>query len=230
VAQPLRPRYYSISSSPRIHGATTAHLSVGLTEIVVPGMPNRHFRGLSSHYLHTRRVGDRMNIFINRAEGFRLQDDLAKPMIFVSAGTGYAPMRAFLWERLALKRAGVTLGPAMLFNGIRASGLDYIYRDEIEAFVAEGVLDQLHVAISRETPGKRDYVQDRIAAQGAQVWALVQQGGYIYICGSQALRDDVRHAFVNVAVTHGALSPEDAETYMVALESTEGRYRPDVWG
>jgi cytochrome P450 / NADPH-cytochrome P450 reductase len=230
VAQPLRPRYYSISSSPRIHGATTAHLSVGLTEIAVPGMPDRRFRGLSSHYLHTRRVGARINIIIDRAEGFRLQDDVAKPMIFISAGTGYAPMRAFLWERLALKREGVTLGPAMLFNGIRASSLDYIYRDEIAMFVEEGVLDHLHVAMSRETPGKRDYVQDRIAAQGAQVWEFMQQGGYIYVCGSQALRDGVRRAFVNVVTTHGALSPEDAEAYMVALESNEGRYRPDVWG
>jgi NADPH-ferrihemoprotein reductase len=175
-------------------------------------------------------VGARINIIIDRAEGFRLQDDVAKPMIFISAGTGYAPMRAFLWERLALKREGVTLGPAMLFNGIRASSLDYIYRDEIAMFVEEGVLDHLHVAMSRETPGKRDYVQDRIAAQGAQVWEFMQQGGYIYVCGSQALRDGVRRAFVNVVTTHGALSPEDAEAYMVALESNEGRYRPDVWG
>src|SRR5581483_2709442 len=114
VAQPLRPRYYSTSSSPRIHGPTTAHISVGRAEIAVPGMPDRRFRGMSSHYVHTRRVGDRMNVFIDRAEGFHLQEDLAKPMLFVSAGTGYAPMRAFLWERLAMQREGIALGPALL--------------------------------------------------------------------------------------------------------------------
>jgi cytochrome P450 / NADPH-cytochrome P450 reductase len=229
VAQPLRPRYYSTSSSPRIHGQATAHISVGQSDSPVPGKPDRRFRGMSSHYVHTRRDGDRMNIFIDRAEGFHLQDDVAKPMVFISAGTGYAPMRAFLWERLALKREGGKLAPAALFNGIRSSTFDYIYRDEIEAFVAEGVLDHLHVAMSRETPGKRDYVQDRIVEQGALVWALVQQGGYIYVCGSQAMRNDVRGALVSVFMRHGALPAEAAEAYMRELESSEDRYRPDVW-
>jgi sulfite reductase alpha subunit-like flavoprotein len=75
-----------------------------------------------------------------------LQADVTKPMIFVAVGTGFAPMRAFLWERLAMKRAGVPLAEAALFNGIRSSSLDYIYRDEIERFAEEGVLDHVHLA------------------------------------------------------------------------------------
>jgi sulfite reductase alpha subunit-like flavoprotein len=180
--------------------------------------------------VHTLREGDRMNIFLDRAEGFHLQEDVTKPMIFVSAGTGYAPMRAFLWERLAMKREGVKLAPAALFNGIRASNLDYIYRDEIEMYVEEGVLDHLQMAMSREVPGKRDYVQDRIVQQGKLVWKLLQDGAYVYICGSQRMRDDVRAAFVTVCETNGKLSPADAEAYMVELETTLDRYRPDVWG
>ena len=230
VAQPLRPRYYSTSSSPRIHGNATAHVSVGRHATPVPGMPGRELRGMSSHYVHTRRAGDRMNIFIDRAEGFHLQEDITKPMIFVSAGTGYAPMRAFLWERLAMQREGVQLAPAALFNGIRASKLDYIYRDEIEMFVQEGVLDYLYVAMSREVPGQRDYVQDRIVSQGPLVWDLVRQGGFIYVCGAQVMRDDVRSAFVSVFAQYGAMTPEAAEAYMVQMATTENRYRPDVWG
>jgi cytochrome P450 / NADPH-cytochrome P450 reductase len=107
VAQHLRPRYYSTSSSPRIHGDGVAHLTVGLEATPVPGMPNRDFRGLSSHYLHSLREGDRLNVFHDSADGFHLQEDPTKPMVFVSAGTGFAPMRAFLWERLALKQAGM---------------------------------------------------------------------------------------------------------------------------
>jgi sulfite reductase alpha subunit-like flavoprotein len=84
--------------------------------------------------------------------------------------------------------------------------------------------------MSRETPGVHDHVQDRIAAHGADVWELMQQGGYIYVCGSQAMRHDVRRAFINVAITRGGLAPADAEAYMVRLERNEGRYRPDVWG
>lgn len=229
VAQPLRPRYYSISSSPRIHGTGWAHVSVGAQYFPIPGMADRVFQGMSSHYVHSMREGDTINIFLDRAEGFHLQRDIARPMIFVSAGTGFAPMRAFLWERLAYNREGAKLGPAVLFNGIRSSKLDYIYREEIEMFVREGVLDALHVVMSREVADKREYVQHRIVQESDLVWKLVQAGGYIYVCGSQAMRDDVRAAFVSAFARAGSLSPEDAEARMRALEADD-RYRPDVWG
>jgi len=229
VAQPLRPRYYSTSSSPRIHGADVAHVTVGLEAAPVPGLPGRDFRGMSSHYLHTLREGDRLNVFIDSAARFHLQEDTAKPMIFVSAGTGFAPMRAFLWERLATKRAGAGLAEAALFNGIRSSTLDYIYRDEIEQFAAAGVLDHVHVAASRERPGRRDYVQDRIREQGVLIWRLLAAGGYAYVCGSQPMRDAVHAAFADVIAEHGRLPREHAQAYLHELETT-ARYRPDLWG
>ncbi|GAC1519960.1 MAG: bifunctional P-450/NADPH--P450 reductase [Thermoleophilaceae bacterium] len=230
VASPLRPRFYSTSSSPRIHNDATAHVCVGHAASPVPGMPGREFRGMSSSYVHRLREGDRINVFLDRAEGFHLQDDVSRPMIFVSAGTGYAPMRAFLWERLAMRREGVELGSASLFNGIRSSALDYIYRDEIEMFLEAGVLDHLYVAMSREVPGERVYVQDRIVEQGALVWDLIERGAYVYVCGSQAMRYAVRAAFVNTFALHGGLTPEESEAYMTKLETSEDRYRPDVWG
>jgi cytochrome P450/NADPH-cytochrome P450 reductase len=229
VAQPLRPRYYSTSSSPRIHGDGVAHLTVGLEATPVPGAGGRDFRGMSAHYMHTLREGDRLNVFHDTAAGFHLQEDAAKPMIFVSAGTGFAPMRAFLWERLAMKQAGVSLAEAALFNGIRSTSLDYIYRDEIELFAAEGVLDHVHVATSRERPGCRDYVQDRIREQGALVWRLLTADGYVYVCGSQPMRAAVRAAFVDVVTEHGSLPRERATAYLDELETT-ARYRPDLWG
>ena len=229
VAQPLRPRYYSASSSPRIHGDGVAHVTIGLEATPVPGMPARDFYGMSSHYLYTIRDGDRLNVFRNSADGFYLQEDVTKPMIFVSAGTGFAPMRAFLWERAAMKRGGTSLAEAALFNGIRSASLDYIYGDEIEHFAAEGVLDHVHIATSREPPGCHDYVQDRIREQGALVWRLLAAGGYVYVCGSQPMRDGVRTAFADVAAEHGALTRERAAAYLDELETT-ARYRPDLWG
>ena len=227
VAQPLRPRYYSASSSPRVHGAGVVQLTVGLEAAPVPG--GQQFRGMGSHYLHTLRKGDRLNVFLDSADGFHLQQDATKPMIFVSAGTGLAPMRAFLWERLAMQRAGVPLAEAALFNGIRSSSQDYIYRDEIARFAAEGVLNHVHVVMSREQPGRREYVQDRIRAQGALVWRLLEAGGYVYVCGSQPMRDAVRTAFTDVIADHGELPLERAAAYLHDLETT-ARYRPDLWG
>ena len=227
VAQPLRPRYYSASSSPRVHGEGVVQVTAGLEATPVPGgLP---FRGMASQYLHTLHRGDRLNVFLDSADGFRLQQDVTKPMIFVSAGTGLAPMRAFLWERLAMQRAGVTLAEAALFNGIRSASQDYIYRDEIGRFAAEGVLSHVHVAMSREQPGQREYVQDRIRAQGALVWRLLAAGGYVYVCGSQPMRDAVRAAFADVISDHGGLPRDRAAAYLDELE-TAARFRPDLWG
>ncbi len=229
VAQPLRPRYYSPSSSPRVHG-DVVHLTVGLEDVPVPGRAERVFRGMSADYVHKLRDGDRINVFLESADGFHLQDDVSKPMIFVSAGTGLAPMRAFLWERLALKRQGVALSEAALFNGIRSRDLDYIYRDEIEMFTAEGVLDHLHVVTSRERPDCHEYVQHRLRANGALVWRLLAEGGYVYVCGSKPMRDGVRDAFVDVIGEHGKMPHEHAEAFLEELELSETRYRPDLWG
>jgi len=229
VAQPLRPHYYSTSSSPRIHGDSVAHLTVGLEAVPVPGTPGRDFRGMSSRYLHTLREGDRVHVFHDSADGFHLQDDATNPMIVVCAGTGFAPMRAFLAERLAMKCAGVPLAEAALFNGIRSTSLDYIYRDEIERFAADGVLDHVHIAASRERPGRRDYVQDRIREQGALIWRLLAAGSHVYVCGSQPMRAAVRAAFADVVADHGSLPREHAEAYLQEMETT-ARYRPDLWG
>jgi cytochrome P450/NADPH-cytochrome P450 reductase len=229
VAPPLKPRYYSTSSSPRIHGDAVAHLTVGLEATPVPGTPGRDFYGMSSHYMHALREGDRLNVFLDSADGFHLQDDVTRPMIFVCVGTGFAPMRAFLWERLALKHAAVPLAEAALFNGIRSSSVDYIYRDEIERFTAEDVLDHVHIATSRERPGHRAYVQDRIREQSALVWRLLADGGYVYVCGSQPMRDAVRVAFVDVVAEQGSLPREQAEAYVGEMERT-AHYRPDLWG
>jgi cytochrome P450 / NADPH-cytochrome P450 reductase len=219
VAPPLRPRYYSASSSPRVHGDGIAQLTVGLT--LTP-----EFTGAGSGYLHALRPGDRLNVFGDSADGFRLQPDLTKPMIFVSAGTGVAPMRAFLWERLAARRAGAALAEAALFNGIRTRH-DYLYREEIGQFAAEGVLNHVHVATSREAD--RRHVPDLIRAQGALIWRLLEAGGYVYVCGSAPVRAAVRAAFADVIAEHGGLPRERAAARLDELETT-ARYRPDLWG
>ncbi len=223
VAQPLRPRYYSTSSSPAIHGDRIAHLTVGRAA------PGDRIRGVASHYLHGLRDGECVNVFLDSAEGFHLQDDPAKPMIFVSAGTGIAPMRAFLWERLALRRAGAPLAEAALFNGIRSRRLDDVYRDEIRQFVTTGVLDHVHVATSRERPERRDHVQDHIREQGTLVWRLLAAGAYVYVCGARPMREAVRAAFVDVVAEHGRMPLAQAEAHMHELENV-ARYRPDLWG
>jgi hypothetical protein len=112
----------------------------------------------------------------------------------------------------------------------RGADDDYIYRDEVERFVAEGVLQTVRVASSRRRPERREYVQDRIRQEGELVWRLLDDGAYVYVCGSRPMREAVRAAFVDVVAEHGARTDEEAEMYLQELEATENRYRPDVWG
>jgi sulfite reductase alpha subunit-like flavoprotein len=74
------------------------------------------------------------------------------------------------------------------------------------------------------------YVQDRLREQGALVWRLLEGGGYVYVCGSQAMREGVRDAFVDIAAEHGKMPREHAEAFLEELEISEQRYRPDLWG
>ena len=117
---------------------------------------------------------------------------------------------------------------AMIMFVFAASGRELRRFNEIARFAAEGVLNHVHVAMSREQPGHREYVQDRIRAQGALVWRMLAAGGYVYVCGSQPMRDAVRAAFTDVIADHGGLARDHAAPYLDELETT-ARYRPDLW-
>jgi sulfite reductase alpha subunit-like flavoprotein len=91
------------------------------------------------------------------------------------------------------------------------------------------VLDHLYLAASRQGADRRVYVQDLIREQGALLWRLINAGGYVYVCGSQPMREGVRDAFVDLIIEHGSLPREHAEAFMCELETTQNRYRPDLW-
>jgi sulfite reductase alpha subunit-like flavoprotein len=124
----------------------------------------------------------------------------------------------------------VALGEAVLFDGIRSRDLDFIYGDEVEQFVADGVVYHLHLACSRGSAAIREYVQDAIRADGALVWRLLEAGAYVYVCGSLPMRNGAKGAFVDVVAEYGKMPREHAEAYVDELEMQQNRYRPDLWG
>ncbi|KAL6528959.1 MFS transporter multidrug-resistance type transporter [Orobanche minor] len=177
VAPRVQPRFYSISSSPKI-GPSRIHLTCVCSTWMKNTAPMEESLDCSS-----------APIFF-RSSNFRLAADPKVPFIMIGPGTGLAPFRGFLQERLALKESGAELGPAVLYFGCRNSKLDYIYEDELDSFVKAGVISELVLAFSREGPTK-EYVQHKMAekeeaistcAVMIEVWHVMSIEHFTILC------------------------------------------------
>ena len=95
--EPLQPRLYSISSSPRVE---TNRLSTTV-DVVRYDLGARTRLGVASTFLGDRaRPGQAIRMYVQRAHNFALPPDPATPIIMVGPGTGIAPFRAFLQDRM----------------------------------------------------------------------------------------------------------------------------------
>ena len=224
---PLRPRYYSISSSPLVSPNACA------ITVAVVSEPHRAgtgtFEGICSNYLRPQRAKNVVYAFVKDTKSaFRLPAEPATPVIMIGPGTGLAPFRGFLQERAALKKQGKTVGPTHLFFGCRRPDQDFIYADELKAFEAEGTT-KLHVAFSRSAGQPKAYVQNLVTREAAALWELLQKGAHIYVCGDASkMAPAVRTAFVDLVAEHGKMSRADAEQRIDGM-AAENRYCTDVW-
>ncbi|MEV7706261.1 bifunctional nitrate reductase/sulfite reductase flavoprotein subunit alpha [Streptomyces sp. NPDC088922] len=217
----LRPRLYSISSSP-----LTDPGLVDLTVSVVR-YENRHGavrKGVASTFLADAEAGSPVAVFVQRAPHFRPPADPATPMVMVGPGTGVAPFVGFLDERRALGHRAAN----WLFFGEQRSATDFYYREELDSLRRDGTLTRLDTAFSRDQRAKI-YVQDRMREHGAQLWSWLQEGAHFYVCGDASrMAKDVDRALLDIAVAHGGLQ-EDAATAYVEQLAADKRYVRDVY-
>lgn len=219
--EPLQPRLYSISSSPAASPGEL-HLTVDAVRYDIGG---RRRLGVASTYM-----GDRLSpsqsvqVYIQKAHGFALPADPAKPIIMVGPGTGIAPFRSFLHHRAATKASG----KAWLFFGNQHEATDYLYKEELATLQASGVLTRLSLAWSRDG-SQKVYVQDRMRQDAAEVWRWLQQGTHFYICGdAKRMAKDVETALADIIAGEGQMSIAAARDYIADLKAS-GRYQADVY-
>jgi sulfite reductase (NADPH) flavoprotein alpha-component len=218
---PLQPRLYSISSSPKVDPRRVA-LTVDAVRYRVDG---RGRLGVASTWLADRiRPGDKLKAYVQRAHGFGLPPDPAVPIIMVGPGTGVAPFRAFLHERMATKASGRN----WLFFGHQRRNCDFFYEDEWAGMKAAGVLTRLSLAWSRDGEEKF-YVQDRMREVGRDLWAWLADGAHVYVCGdAKRMAKDVERALVDIVAQHGVRSTDEAIAFVAELKK-RGRYQQDVY-
>jgi sulfite reductase (NADPH) flavoprotein alpha-component len=219
--EPLQPRLYSIASSPKVDPTR-----VSLTVDAVRYQVARRLRlGVASTFFADRaREGARLKVHVQKAHAFGLPAGPAVPIIMIGPGTGIAPFRAFLHERMATKAPGRN----WLFFGHQRSDYDFFYADELAGMKSAGVLTRLSLAWSRDAEDKF-YVQDRMRQVGRDLWAWLADGAHVYVCGdAQRMAKDVERALVEIVAQHGVRTADEAVAFVAELKR-KGRYQQDVY-
>jgi len=220
--RPLVPRLYSIASSQQAVGEE-AHLTVAVIDYE---LDRERRTGAASSYLAGLHGTDaRTRVFVEHNERFRLPADASRDVIMIGPGTGVAPFRGFLQHREA---QGAT-GRNWLFFGARHFQSEFLYQAEWQDAVKKGLLSRLELAFSRDRSIAREYVQDRVRNAGKDLYAWLENGAYVYVCGdAERMAPDVNAALVDVVARHGSLDREGAEAYVRRL-ADDRRYLRDVY-
>ena len=216
----LQPRLYSIASSLKTNPGRVA-LTVDAVHYDING---RTRLGVASTFLTNRiEPGQRIKAYVQKAQAFALPADPAVPIIMIGPGTGIAPFRAFLHERMATKAPGRN----WLFFGHQRHDYDFFYEDELTGMKAVGALTRLSLAWSRDGEEKF-YVQDRMRQVGGELWSWIADGAHIYVCGAITMGKDVERALVDLVAAHGARTIDQAIAFVADLKK-KGRYQQDVY-
>ena len=218
--RPLQPRLYSLASS-LASAPDEAHLTVAPVRYRLHDEPRS---GVASGLLADRAAPDTvLPVYIQSNPHFRLPGN-DTPIIMIGAGTGVAPYRAFLQQREA---AGAD-GKSWLFFGERNFRTDFLYQTEWQGWLKDGTLSRMDVAFSRDR-AEKTYVQHRMQEQAADLFAWLEEGAHVYVCGDAAhLAPDVHTALIDIVAGQAHTGREAAEDYVRSLQA-DHRYQRDVY-
>ena len=217
----LSPRSYSIASSQNAN-PDEVHLTV--TAVRYDAFGSEHWGAASTHLADRLEEGDTVPVYIEQNSRFRLPDNDDVPIIMIGPGTGVAPFRAFVEERAERNATGSN----WLIFGDRTFSDDFLYQLEWQRHLRNARLDKLDVAFSRDQPEKF-YVQHRLRERAQELFAWLERGAYIYVCGdSKNMAGDVNDALIDIIADQANLDRVAAEQRLKDLRRA-GRYQRDVY-
>ena len=217
----ITPRLYSIASS-QSEVEEEVHLTVGLVQYQA-GDANRQ-GGASGFLANGIDEGGEVKVFVEHNDNFRLPANSETPVIMIGPGTGVAPFRAFMQEREATEASGDN----WLFFGDQTFTQDFLYQVEWQGYLKSGLLTKIDLAFSRDQ-AEKIYVQDRLLENADEIFAWLERGAHIYVCGDMSrMAKDVEEALLSIIATKGQISEEQATEYLKDLRNAK-RYQKDVY-
>jgi sulfite reductase (NADPH) flavoprotein alpha-component len=217
----ITPRLYSIASA-QSEVEEEVHLTVGVVSYDANG--DTRTGGASGFLCQRLEEGQKVRVFVEHNDNFRLPQSDDTPVIMIGPGTGVAPFRAFMQER----EARDATGDNWMFFGDQTFTQDFLYQVEWQNYLKSGLLTRMDVAFSRDQ-AEKIYVQDRLKEQASDVFSWLERGAHLYICGdANRMAKDVHQTLVEIIQEHGKLSAEQAEDYLKSLRSNK-RYQKDVY-
>ena len=221
---PLRPRLYSISSSPA-ESDDELHLTVAVVRYHAHG--GERLGAASGHLGERLEPGAALPVYVAENTGFRLPADPDAPIVMIGAGTGIAPFRAFLQHRAARGDRGRN----WLLFGNRHFHRDFLYQRDWQAWRRAGLLHRVELAFSRDRRdpgGDKTYVQHRLRACGAEIRRWLDDGAHLYVCGATAMGQAVDAALGELLAGERAPDPAAAAAALDDLRQT-ARYHRDLY-
>ncbi|MBM7693673.1 sulfite reductase (NADPH) flavoprotein alpha-component [Peribacillus deserti] len=221
ILRKMPSRLYSIASSLSAN-PDEVHLTIGAVRY---DSFWRERKGVCSIQCAERlQPGDTIPVYIQKNQNFKLPENPQTPIIMVGPGTGIAPFRAFMQER---EETGAS-GKSWLFFGDQHFVTDFLYQTEWQKWLKEGVLTKMDVAFSRDTDEKV-YVQHRMLEQSKELFAWLQDGAVLYICGDEKnMAHDVHNTLLEIIEKEGSMSREQAAEYLAGMQQNK-RFQRDVY-
>jgi len=221
ILRKLPARLYSISSSAKANPGEV-HVTIRTVKYEAHG---RQRYGVCSTFAAERlEPGEKVPVYIHNNPNFKMPSNPDAPIIMIGPGTGVAPFRAFLGDR---EETGAT-GKTWLFYGDQHFSTDFLYQTDWQRWLKGGVLTRMDVAFSRDTD-KKVYVQHRMLEKSKELYAWLQEGAHVYVCGDEKrMAHDVHAALASIIEQEGGFSAEEAAEYLSRMQQ-DRRYQRDVY-
>ncbi|KAG9189371.1 hypothetical protein G6011_06239 [Alternaria panax] len=238
----LRGRQFSIASAMNSTAELEKKTEIELLIAIVKykTIIKRIRQGVATRYIASLKPGQEITVTLSRGGLGVSKDELDRPVVMIGPGTGVAPMRSLIYQRIRWRgeykrllnghtQEDSDIVKDLLFFGCRNAESDYFFKEEWAQLQSAGVPLEVFAAFSRDQRQKV-YVQDLIRQQSSIVFShLFHKSGILYICGSSGkMPQAVREALIEAFQEHGGMDREAAENYLVGMEKG-GRYRQETW-